>query len=109
MQSNKAGDFLTTPELITLPESVQTQNDSKSNRVVSVACGSNHNLALTSKNEVFSWGYGEMLALGHGKEKDELLPKRLNFEAAKIDHIKVTCVAGGGQHSAIIGRVVSTA
>ncbi len=109
MQSNQAGDFLTLPALVCLPESAQTHKDSKSNRVISVACGSNHNLALTSKNEVYSWGYGEMLALGHGKEKDELLPKRLNFEAAKIDHIKVTRVAGGGQHSAIIGRVVSTA
>jgi regulator of chromosome condensation len=72
-----------------------------------ISCGGNHNLALTASNEVYSWGYGDMLALGHGKEKDEPTPKKLNFKNAKIDNITVTQVAGGGQHSAIVGRVSS--
>jgi alpha-tubulin suppressor-like RCC1 family protein len=49
-------------------------------QAVSIACGANHNLVLTSKNDIYSWGYGDMLALGHGKERDELVPKKLNFE-----------------------------
>ncbi len=77
-------------------------------RAISIACGSNHNLALTSDNSIYSWGYGEMFALGHGKDGDELFPRRLNFEAAKIDGIRITEVSAGGQHSAIIGRVLST-
>lgn len=48
-----------------------------------------------------------MLALGHGVEEDESLPKKLNFTKAKIRNITVTQVAGGGQHSAIIGKVVA--
>jgi len=48
-----------------------------------------------------------MLALGHGEEKDELLPKRLNFSRTAVKNIAVTQVAGGGQHSAIIGKVVT--
>ena len=44
-----------------------------------------------------------MLALGHGEEKDEPLPKKLNFSKAKINsNAKVTQIAGGGQHSALI-------
>ena len=111
MQANTAGDFVTLPSIVLLPDAVnQLNNSRKPNKVISIACGANHNLALTSQNEVYSWGYGEMLALGHGKDTDELLPKRLNFEGAKLGSaIKVTQVAGGGQHSALIGRVVSTA
>lgn len=104
--------------------------------MVGIGCGGNHNLALTEKNEVYSWGYGDMLALGHGEEKDEVLPKKLNFSKAKIKNITITqvgltnriaplwrpavqlygvvclCffllqVAGGGQHSAIIGQVTT--
>lgn len=62
--------------------------------VTGIGCGGNHNLALTEKNEVYSWGYGDMLALGHGEEKDEVLPKKLNFSKAKIKNITITQVSG---------------
>jgi regulator of chromosome condensation len=76
--------------------------------VVAIACGGNHNLAITASNHVYTWGYGDMLALGHGVERDEPLPKRINFSKANIGgSINVTQVAGGGQHSAIIGRVLA--
>jgi len=99
LQGGSPGDFAALPEKVTLPVAAGA--------VVAIACGSNHNMALTNKNEVYSWGYGDMLALGHGKERDEPTPKRLNFKDAKLDNITVTQVACGGQHSAIIGRVVS--
>jgi regulator of chromosome condensation len=94
-----AGDFSALPIKPLLPSHVV---------VTGIDCGGNHNLALTKQGEVYSWGYGDMLALGHGEEKDEFLPKKLNFNKANIKNITVTQVAGGGQHSAIIGRVVST-
>lgn len=75
---------------------------------VQIDCGGNHNLALTTSGEIYTWGYGDTSALGHGEDADELLPRRLNFSKAKIKNITVTQVAGGGQHSAIIGRVLST-
>lgn len=74
-------------------------------KATSIACGGNHNLVVTSEGDVYSWGYGDMLALGHGLEQDEPLPKKLNFSKARIDKIKVTQIAGGGQHSAIIGII----
>jgi alpha-tubulin suppressor-like RCC1 family protein len=44
-----------------------------------------------------------MLALGHGQESDENVPRRLAFRG--IGSIRVTQISGGGQHSAIIGTV----
>ena len=66
-------------------------------RVKSIGCGSNHNLVVTTANEVFSWGYGDMLALGHGKDRDENKPRII-----KGIEGRVLVVAGGGQHSAIV-------
>lgn len=94
--TSKAGDFSAVPVEPSLPAGT---------KVAAIACGGNHNLVLTDKSEIYSWGYGDMLALGHGLEQDELLPKRINFSKAKIRNITVTQVAGGGQHSAIIGQV----
>ncbi|KAJ1401107.1 regulator of chromosome condensation like protein putative [Ochromonadaceae sp. CCMP2298] len=93
-----AGDFTGEP----LPPDLPAHTT-----IVSIGCGGNHNLALTDKSEVYSWGYGDMLALGHGKDEDERLPRKLNFSKAKINNITITQVAGGGQHSAIVGRVVT--
>ena len=54
-----AGECSAVPLCIPLPDPTA--------RVASIACGGNHNLALTTSNEVYSWGYGDMLALGHGE------------------------------------------
>jgi regulator of chromosome condensation len=78
-----AGDYSTKPVTPNLPAGTV---------VVSMACGGNHNLVLTDQNEVYTWGYGDMLALGHGDEKDEKLPKKLNFTKAKIKNISITQV-----------------
>eukprot|EP01041_Mallomonas_annulata_P006089 gene6089-12293_t len=99
LQGGSAGDFAPLPEEVQLP--------ANAGHVVSIACGSNHNLAVTDKNEVYSWGYGDMLALGHGKDKDEPTPKRLNFKDAKVENITLKQVACGGQHSAIIGSILT--
>lgn len=72
----------------------------KEGRLNQLACGANHNLVVSTKNEVYSWGYGDMSALGHGKDEDVYRPKRMKFaiEGARLVHK----IAGGGQHSSII-------
>lgn len=75
-------------------------------RVISYkTSGGNHNLALSDSGDIYTWGYGEMLALGNGAERDELVPRKINLTKAKIPSIVASQVAGGGQHSAIIGTV----
>jgi regulator of chromosome condensation len=103
--SSSAGSYQATPVMPVLPPEVKVQE---------ISCGGNHNLALAYiKSEprpvVYTWGYGDMSALGHGKDQDEPVPRRIDFaKGAKIANIMVTQVAGGGQHSAIIGQVLST-
>ena len=100
--------------------------------ITQISCGGNHNLALVTNtsntsnsntNDVYSWGYGDMLALGHGLEQDEPVPRRINWNKCKdttsgsgsisgkknrYQSMMITQVAGGGQHSAMIGRVIET-
>ena len=58
----------------------------------SIAAGKRHMAAIDKNGMVYTWGYGDMLALGHGQEKDENIPKKINFAKAKIGHILVTQV-----------------
>ena len=67
-----------------------------------ISCGSNHTLALSTGNQVFSWGYGDMLALGNGKEQDELRPKPIDWQKSRFGDAEILQVDAGGQHSAIL-------
>ena len=46
-------------------------------RVVAVAAGEAHNLALAADGAVWSWGWGSRGQLGHGDEQIQLLPKKV--------------------------------
>ncbi|OVA20253.1 Regulator of chromosome condensation [Macleaya cordata] len=54
-----------------------------SQKVVSIAAGEAHTLALTEEGCVFSWGRGTFGRLGTGKEEDELLPVQIEFDSSK--------------------------
>lgn len=96
-------------------------NETEQPEIAQVTCGGNHNLVLTDSGDVYSWGYGDMAALGHGKEKDEYRPRKLDirkknegttgggdgsYSASSSSSLGpssvVEHVAAGGQHSAII-------
>lgn len=108
-ETKQAGDFVDAPVCVTIPDILSIQQ---------ISCGGNHNLALVTNNsntnDVYSWGYGDMLALGHGVEKDEFVPKKINWNKCKdinnkkLKSMNISQVAGGGQHSAIIGTVIDT-
>ena len=87
----KAGHCEKLPKLVTLPDKPPNT------KVHSVCAGDNHTMALISSGQVYSWGYGEMAQLGHGKEKDENLPKLI-----KLDNVRVLKISAGGQHSGLI-------
>eukprot|EP00939_MAST-03C_sp_MAST-3C-sp1_P000967 g967.t1 len=66
-----------------------------------VASGLNHCLALTHGGELYSWGFGEMYQLGHGRDADENMPRRI--ESAN-DGREILWVSAGGQHSAMVAK-----
>lgn len=73
--------------------------------IVDIACGPLHVVALTNQNRLFSAGYGETYALGHGRQQTLPNFQEINYFAGleqKID--KISC---GVTHSACLtgGRV----
>ncbi|XP_056177272.1 uncharacterized protein LOC115693121 isoform X3 [Syzygium oleosum] len=72
-------------------------------KIVKVACGTNHTVAVDSKGYVYTWGFG-----GYGREqKDEWLPRRVDiFQKHNVlppdavisaGSVNSACTAGGGQ------------
>ena len=73
--------------------------------IASVYPASSHVLAVTRTGFVYSWGFGEMLQLGHGETEpdsgmgaDQRLPKKIDF--FKDGH--VYRVSAGAQHSCVL-------
>jgi len=50
-------------------------------RIISISAGQHHSAAISSRNEVFTWGKGEMGALGQGEANMEpcLVPRRIGL------------------------------
>ncbi|KAK5582365.1 hypothetical protein RB653_003948 [Dictyostelium firmibasis] len=48
-------------------------------KIVKVAAGGSHSIALDNQGRVYSWGNGSNGKLGHGNESDENLPKQIHF------------------------------
>jgi len=67
-------------------------------RVVAVAAGHYHSLAITADGAVWSWGYGYRGKLGHGDQQMQLLPKKV--EAFTDQH--VVALSAGQFHSIAI-------
>ena len=63
-------------------------------RVVAVACGASHSLLVCEAGGLYSWGWGESGALGHGVCDDEPVPRRIEGLTARVHHF---CC--GGAHS----------
>jgi alpha-tubulin suppressor-like RCC1 family protein len=73
-QSIPAGSFVTVPTPVVFPETEQTI-------ITEIACGDRHSLAVTSSNNVLSWGFGTTGPTGHttvGNE-DIFVPTKLNL------------------------------
>ncbi|KAL9241699.1 hypothetical protein vseg_015777 [Gypsophila vaccaria] len=75
------------------------QNPSLENlRVVQVACGGYHTLALTDDGKVLSWGHGGRGQLGHSSIQNEKVPKIIEALAEE----NVVSIACGGTSSAAV-------
>ena len=67
--------------------------------VTFLAAGTNHNLAVAGKGQLWSWGYGEMGQLGHDEEADEVVPKRIEAFSEQTSFLDVSA---GGQHTVVL-------
>eukprot|EP00899_Mesostigma_viride_P008862 jgi/Mesvir1/17978/Mv09324-RA.1 len=80
-----------TTDDVHVPQVVETFNGLEVTQVVG---GSRNSLALTSKGEVYSWGWNKRGTLGHGHNSPEPLPRPI----LALSHVCITQVAIGGWH-----------
>ena len=88
-------------------EAVQTQ------RIVSVAAGKFHSMALAADGRLFTWGAASCGQLGHETSDDESVPKYVSYlnPGNLIPSDRVTAVAAGGYHSlalTVSGDILAT-
>ena len=89
--------YLQTPWILRMPRRVEGGLLGK--RVVQVSCGAFHTAVITSTGELFTFGQGRFGQLGHGKEKNTVLPRRVEGELVGNHAVQVSC---GAQHTAVI-------
>jgi alpha-tubulin suppressor-like RCC1 family protein len=74
-------------------------------RIVAIAAGGFHSLALSATGEVYAWGCGSDGQLGGGGSqdlKDTPLPVLVDLSHIQAEGDKVVSIQGGGSHSALI-------
>ncbi|KAK4419942.1 E3 ubiquitin-protein ligase HERC2 [Sesamum alatum] len=75
-----------------------------SRKIISIAAGEAHTLALTADGKVYSWGRGTFGRLGTGSEEDRHFPVRVSFFGSDDDdereeQLKIVGIAAGAYHS----------
>lgn len=95
-----SGEEVSTSRVPTLVHALAWERALRGIRIVSVACGPEHCLALTDgpSFDVYSWGRGDNGRLGHGGDRSEVNPRLI---AALIPY-RVIAVTAGNAHSAAI-------
>lgn len=73
-------------------------------RIVHVACGAKHTVALTEDGDVFAWGDGRSGALGHALSPQEQVFESVNMpmEIGSLKQRGVVKVACGDMHTAVV-------
>lgn len=66
--------------------------------IVQVTCGSYHTAAVSENGELYTWGGGMYGKLGHGNERGESSPKRVEALA----NVPVSQIACGSRHTAVV-------
>ncbi|TDH69429.1 hypothetical protein CCR75_008957 [Bremia lactucae] len=70
-------------------------------RIVSIACGAHHSIAITHTGQVFTWGRGEDGRLGHGDVRDRIVPRKvMTLLSERV--LEASC---GGAHTAVVTAV----
>ncbi|CAG5123144.1 unnamed protein product, partial [Candidula unifasciata] len=70
----------------------------QSETVVAVECGHYHSLALTTDNQVYSWGWGVHGQLGHGHPEDCLIPTHVHH----LMNVAVVKLSAGYAHTLVL-------
>ncbi|KAI9145837.1 regulator of chromosome condensation 1/beta-lactamase-inhibitor protein II [Paraphysoderma sedebokerense] len=67
----------------------------KNKKIIDIACGDNHSLALDSDGAIYSWGRGDDGRLGHRDQVNQLVPKLVEELATDSRNVGVKSIACG--------------
>ena len=76
-------------------------------RVVAVAAGFHHSVALSACGIAFSWGKAGTLGLGETAHLHSPHPIKLLLRIASADNARICAIAAGGSHSLALGHTGS--
>ena len=67
-------------------------------KILGVSCGHNFTLAWSEDGVAYSWGCGQNGVLGHGDEKDRLIPTKIQ----SLSDEKVVSMSAGNSHCGVV-------
>ncbi|EIW58162.1 RCC1/BLIP-II [Trametes versicolor FP-101664 SS1] len=73
-------------------------------KIVKIACGSQHAIALDSEGRVYGWGYNGYCRLGLGNQQDALVPKLIPQFAGPNELTMAADIAAGPSNSVVIDK-----
>ncbi|KAH9847327.1 RCC1/BLIP-II [Lenzites betulinus] len=73
-------------------------------KIVQIACGSQHALALDSDGRVYGWGYNGYCRLGLGNQQDALVPKLIPHFAGPNELTMGAQIVAGPSNSVVIDK-----
>ncbi|OJT07597.1 Protein RCC2 -like protein [Trametes pubescens] len=73
-------------------------------KIVKIACGSQHAIALDSEGRVYGWGYNGYCRLGLGNQQDALVPKLIPQFAGPNELTMGADIAAGPSNSVVIDK-----
>ncbi|KYN22215.1 RCC1 and BTB domain-containing protein 1, partial [Trachymyrmex cornetzi] len=90
-----SNQVVTKPILVTMPilESLGMK------RVVDIACGSHHSIALTEDGEVYAWGQNNCGQLGSSISTNQVTPRQVN---SVLGGKKVVCISCGQTSTMVV-------
>mmetsp|Transcript_14658 Transcript_14658/g.21627 ORF Transcript_14658/g.21627 Transcript_14658/m.21627 type:complete len:572 (+) Transcript_14658:55-1770(+) len=97
---NKPGDLETHMQLVSFDEDDRDEDLTFS----SISAGEHQTFAVTKTGKLYSWGYGDTGALGHGRDEDELRPTAVKEFYGKNKLGRVTQASGGSQHVVVLAK-----
>ena len=92
----ETGANITTPTPVLFPEETLLSY---------IDCGERHSMAISSNQELYTWGFNETGATGHEvkDDSDYFRPRKLDLAQHVVgDIVHVHAASGGGQHSLML-------
>jgi len=84
----------TSPEYTNTPVAVQTNGALAGRKVIAIAAGYQHSVALTADGRVFAWGENSAGELGIGNQRDTNVPVAVKMDGALAGK-RVTAISAG--------------